>query len=73
MFRVYACIAHEHDLRLVLVAGVICFLAALTSFAAFGQAQQDSPRRQLWVALAALVWGAGCGNRCDGCGDDPAG
>ncbi|HEX4736821.1 MAG TPA: EAL domain-containing protein [Allosphingosinicella sp.] len=59
MFQVYACIAHEHDLRLVLVAGVICFLAALTSFAAFGQARQDSPRRPFWLGLAGLVAGVG--------------
>ena len=59
MLQVYACIAHEHDFRLVLVAGVICFLAALTSFAAFGQAQQDSPRRPFWIGLAALVAGVG--------------
>ncbi len=59
MFRVYACIAHEHDWRLVLVAGVLCFLAALTSFAAFGQAREDSPRRPLWIALAGLVAGIG--------------
>ncbi|HEX5182066.1 MAG TPA: EAL domain-containing protein [Allosphingosinicella sp.] len=59
MFRVYACIAHEHDLRLVLVAGFICFLATLTSFAAFGQARQDSPRRPFWLGLAGLVAGVG--------------
>jgi diguanylate cyclase (GGDEF)-like protein len=59
MLRVYACIAHEHDLRLVLVAGVICFLAALTSFAAFGQAQEGGGRRPFWIALAALVAGVG--------------
>ncbi|HEY1607326.1 MAG TPA: EAL domain-containing protein [Allosphingosinicella sp.] len=59
MFRVYACIAHEHDLRLVLVAGFICFLATLTSFAAFGQAQHDTPRRPFWLGLAALVAGVG--------------
>jgi diguanylate cyclase (GGDEF)-like protein len=59
MLTVYACIAHEHDLRLVLVAGVICFLAALTSFAAFGQARNAGTRRPFWVALAALVAGVG--------------
>ena len=31
MLRVYACIAEEHDLRLILVAGLICLLAAFTA------------------------------------------
>src|SRR4051812_49379473 len=59
MFRVYACIAYDHDFRLVLVAGFICFLAALTAFAAFSQAKAGGRRRSSWVALAALVAGIG--------------
>jgi diguanylate cyclase (GGDEF)-like protein len=59
MLRVYACIAHEHDVRLVLIAGFICFLASLTAFAAFGRAQGGGPRRALWVVLAGLVAGIG--------------
>jgi diguanylate cyclase (GGDEF)-like protein len=59
MLRVYACIAHEHDLRLVVVAAVICFLASFTAFAAFEQARGETVRRWFWVALAALVSGIG--------------
>ena len=39
MLRVYACITQEHDLRLVLVAGVICLLSSYIAFAAFDQAR----------------------------------
>ena len=59
MLRIYACIAHEHDIRLVLVAGVICFLAAMTAFAAFGQARAGRKRRGAWLGLAGLVSGVG--------------
>ena len=39
MLRVYACIVHEHDFRLVLVAGMICLLAAFTAFSILEQAR----------------------------------
>ena len=60
MLRIYACIAHEHDMRLVLVAGLICFLAAMTAFAAFGQARARAQRHHApaKVELRAAI-GAG--------------
>lgn len=59
MLRVYACIVQEHDLRLVIVAGIICLLACTIAFSSFDQAFRDKPRKLVWTALAALVAGLG--------------
>src|SRR5688572_10130072 len=59
MLRVYACIVQEHDLRLVVVAVIICLLASSIAFSAFDQALRDTSRRPLWAALAATVAGLG--------------
>ncbi len=59
MLRVYACITEQHDLRLVVVAGVICLLSSYIAFAAFEQARRDGPRKLLWTELAAVVAGLG--------------
>jgi diguanylate cyclase (GGDEF)-like protein len=59
LLRVYACITQEHDLRLVLVAGVICLLSSCIAFAAFDQARRDTVRKLLWTELAAVVAGLG--------------
>jgi len=59
MLRVYTCIAEEHDFRLVVVAGVICLLAAVTAFAILEQARAPGNRRAAWLGLAAFVSGTG--------------
>ncbi|HEY6815452.1 MAG TPA: EAL domain-containing protein [Croceibacterium sp.] len=59
MLRVYACIVQEHDLRLVVVAVIICLLASCIAFSAFKQAQRDKTREPLWTALTAIVAGLG--------------
>ncbi|HEX8624315.1 MAG TPA: EAL domain-containing protein [Allosphingosinicella sp.] len=59
MLRVYACITGEHDLRLVLVAGTICLLAAFTAFSIFEQARRAKRRPWAWTALAGFVAGTG--------------
>ena len=59
MLRVYACIAGEHDFRLVLVAGTICLLAAFTAFSIFEQARRAKRRAWCWTALAGFVAGTG--------------
>jgi diguanylate cyclase (GGDEF)-like protein len=59
MLRVYACITGEHDLRLVLVAGTICLLAAFTAFSIFEQARRAERRPWAWTALAGFVAGTG--------------
>jgi NO-binding membrane sensor protein with MHYT domain len=45
VLRVYNCIAYEHDIRLVIVAGIVCLLAALTSFATLDRARASENRR----------------------------
>jgi diguanylate cyclase (GGDEF)-like protein/PAS domain S-box-containing protein len=59
MLRVYACITGEHDIRLVLVAGSICLLAAFTAFSIFEQASRARRRPWAWTALAGFVAGTG--------------
>lgn len=59
MLRVYSCIAHDHDMGLVLVAAGVCFMAAFTAFAVYDQARAGGTRRLAWGALAAFVSGIG--------------
>ncbi|HEU0100550.1 MAG TPA: EAL domain-containing protein [Allosphingosinicella sp.] len=59
MLRVYACITGEHDIRLVLVAGTICLLAAFTAFSIFEQARRAERRAWAWTGLAGFVAGTG--------------
>jgi diguanylate cyclase len=59
MLRVYACVTGEHDIRLVLVAGALCLLAAFTSFSIFEQARRAERRQWAWTALAGFVAGTG--------------
>ena len=59
MLRVYACIVQEHDFRLVIVAGIICLLAAFTAFTALDRARAGGKRRLAWLALTAFVSGTG--------------
>jgi diguanylate cyclase (GGDEF)-like protein len=59
MLRVYTCIVHDHDFRLVIVAGLICLLASVTAFSILEQARAGTSRRAAWLALAAFVSGTG--------------
>ena len=59
MFRVYTCIAREHDLSLVVVAGIICLLAALSAFALIERARGAGAHRRLWISATAFVSGIG--------------
>ena len=66
MYRVLACVATEHDLRLVVLAALICAVAAFTSFRIYGRAvnaraTQDPHQyhRLAWLGLAGLSTGAG--------------
>ena len=59
MLRIYTCIAYEHDLRLVLVAAIICLFAALTAFTTLERARASANRRLAWIALTAIVSGTG--------------
>src|SRR5215213_1599439 len=60
MFRVITCLATEHDLRLVVVAGLVCFLASFTAISLFGRARVLGGRAQIyWIVAAGAA--AGCG------------
>jgi diguanylate cyclase (GGDEF)-like protein/PAS domain S-box-containing protein len=60
MFRVYACITQQHDLRLVALAGLICLLASYTAFSLAARAVQASRRsRFAWIMTAGLATGSG--------------
>ncbi len=60
MFKVLTCIAGEHDLRLVLVAGLICLTASFTAFRLYSNARVRGPGERLpWLAFTALAAGSG--------------
>lgn len=60
MLNVIGCITHQHDLRLVALAGVLCFFACASAINMIERARVSSGRTQLiWLAAAGLV--AGCG------------
>ena len=56
----YACIVEQHDLRLVALAAFVCLFACFTSVNLLAGAQASSgKRRDLWHAIAAMVFGVG--------------
>ena len=60
MLRVYACITQQHDLRLVVLAGLICAFATYTAFSLMGRAAAASVRgRRAWVAAGGIATGSG--------------
>ena len=60
MFRVFNCLATQHDLRLVFVAGIVCFLSSLTAITLFNRARSTANRaRLIWIAAAGAA--SGCG------------
>ena len=60
MFRVFTCLFTEHDLRLVVIAGVICFLASLTAINLFNRARATAGRTRItWIVAAGTATGCG--------------
>src|SRR4051794_4680152 len=60
MLRIYTCLTTEHDLRLVLVAGIICFLASLVAIKLFRRARETGGSiRFSWIVTAGLATGCG--------------
>src|SRR5260370_24783445 len=59
MLRIYGCIPDHHDLRLVVLAGLICFLACYTASNLMARAREGDTVRSLgWLSSAAIVfWG----------------
>jgi diguanylate cyclase (GGDEF)-like protein/PAS domain S-box-containing protein len=60
MLQVYTCITQNHDLRLVVLAAVICFLCAYTSYSVVGRAVEAGPRARIWwLGAGAVATGSG--------------
>ncbi len=60
MFRVFNCLVTQHDLRLVIVAGIVCFLSSVTAITLFYRARSTAGRaRLIWIAAAGAA--SGCG------------
>src|SRR5256885_1729669 len=60
MFRVLGCIVERHDLRLVVLAGLLCMFACWTAMSLLARAHVGAKlSRNLWVAAAAAVFGSG--------------
>lgn len=60
MFQVYSCLTTQHDLRLVLLAAVVCLLASFTGLTLFRRAQARFGRGHLaWTIGAGFATGSG--------------
>ena len=64
MFRIFSCLITEHDLRLVVLAGVVCYLASFTAITLFNRARSTTGRaRATWIITAGAATGCGIGRR----------
>jgi diguanylate cyclase (GGDEF)-like protein len=60
MFRVVTCLSGEHDWRLVLLAGLVCFVASIVAVNIFHRAIASQARtRLIWIAIAGAAIGYG--------------
>ncbi|NOJ41272.1 EAL domain-containing protein [Bradyrhizobium australiense] len=60
MYRVLTCLTSEHDWRLVVLAGTICWLASAVAISLFHRARASRGRtRAIWISLDATIGGCG--------------
>ena len=60
MYQVLNCLVTEHDWRLVVLGGTICWLASAVAISLFHRARASQGRtRAIWVGLDAAVGGCG--------------
>jgi diguanylate cyclase (GGDEF)-like protein/PAS domain S-box-containing protein len=60
MYQVLTCLSTEHDWRLVVLAGAVCFLSSVVAVSLFDRARAAQGRsRFVWILLDAAV--SGCG------------
>src|SRR5580704_5130389 len=60
MFRVLTCLATEHDWRLVVLAGLICFLSSCAAVSLIHRAcASNGLARAIWIATAGAATGCG--------------
>jgi diguanylate cyclase (GGDEF)-like protein len=59
MIKVLSCLTTEHDLRLVLVAAVVCLLGSLIAVRLFSNTKVSSgSARAMWVFMAGFAFGS---------------
>jgi NO-binding membrane sensor protein with MHYT domain/methyl-accepting chemotaxis protein len=60
LFAVYSCVVNQHDLRLVVLAAIICALASFTAIMLGQHARSSVGRmRHLWLCVTAVATGFG--------------
>src|SRR5687768_3108329 len=60
MLKVYTCIVQEHDLRLVVLAAVVCLLASVTAINLLHHVRRSTgSMRKVWLGVAATATGFG--------------
>jgi signal transduction histidine kinase/CheY-like chemotaxis protein len=60
MLRIYGCFTEQHDLRLVVLAAIICLFACFATVNLLIRAQETVQQRKfVWLFVAALVLGCG--------------
>jgi signal transduction histidine kinase/CheY-like chemotaxis protein len=60
LFKFLTCLTVEHDLRLVLLAGIVCATAAMTAFRLYGMALHSRGwLRASWLVVSGLATGCG--------------
>jgi signal transduction histidine kinase len=60
MLRVLGCITEQHDLRLVVLAGLICLFACFSAASLIQRARAATAMRsRAWLVMAAVVFGCG--------------
>ena len=56
MFRVFTCLTAEHDWRLVMLAGLVCFAASIVAVSIFHRATASRAwTRLIWIAIAGAA------------------
>src|ERR1700676_5234240 len=60
MFKIYNCIAHAHDLRLVGLAALVCVLASFAAINLLRHARKSTGQmRSVWLTVSAISTGFG--------------
>src|SRR5579871_5458668 len=60
MYRIFTCLSGEHDLRLVVLAGIVCFLASFAAISLFHRARATKGRAcAMWIVIAGVATGCG--------------
>ena len=60
MYKILACLGFEHDWKLVMLAGIVCFLASAVALSLLQRVKTSQGRaRFAWIAMQAVVFGCG--------------